>query len=367
MRENEPFYRDEKNGLVAVTRLDDLREVERRAEDFVSGRGYRANWNPEEKTMISKDDPAHLQQRKLLSAGLTPRAVLAMEPRVRGLVQQLLTDYWELGLVEVVETLAARLPATLTARLLGIEDAQWRNVKVWSERLMRIDRMAHETDLLTDGIIAVKEFAAEIQTALERRRDDPEDDWVSVWSRAELDGAPMDLPTMIDETGLLVSGGAETTRTTIARALILFCEHPDAWEALAADPARIPTAVEELLRYITPLNNMFRTASGDVTVGDQEFRDGDRLILLYPSANRDADHFEEPDTFDPTRDPNPHIAFGFGTHFCLGASLARMTLRVVFEELTARIKNLRAAAPPEYEANVFVKAVKRFDLAYELR
>ena len=367
MREHEPFYRDAKNGLTAVTRLEELREVERRAEDFVSGRGYRASWNPDEKTMISKDDPAHLAQRKLLAPGLTPRAVLGHEPAVRSLVQQLVADFVDLGRVEVVDGLAARLPATLTARLLGLDDAHWRNVKVWSERLMRIDRMQHDMDLLMDGIGVVREFGREIERLVAQRRREPQDDWVSIWSSAELDGAPMDLATMIDETGLLVSGGAETTRTTIARALVLFCEHPEAWEALAADPARIPCAVEELLRFITPLNNMFRTAVREATVGTHVFEPGERVILLYPSANRDATQFDEPDRFDIARDPNPHIAFGFGTHFCLGASFARMTLRVVFEELVQRITGLRPVAEPRYEANVFVKAVQRFDLAFDLR
>jgi cytochrome P450 family 142 subfamily A polypeptide 1 len=169
------------------------------------------------------------------------------------------------------------------------------------------------------------------------------------------------------ELGLVIPGGAETTRTTLARALVLFSERPDLWEWLAEDHARVPHAVEELLRFLTPLNNMFRVATEDTELGGVPIAAGDRIALVYPSANRDESVFDRPDEVDLARDPNPHIAFGFGTHFCLGAHVARLSLRVALEELTARFANLRPAAAPRYEANVFVKAVERFDLAFDRR
>jgi cytochrome P450 family 142 subfamily A polypeptide 1 len=136
---------------------------------------------------------------------------------------------------------------------------------------------------------------------------------------------------------------------------------------MAEDPVRIPHAVEELLRFLTPLNNMFRTATTDTEIDGVAIAAGDRIALVYPSANRDEAVFADPDEVDLARDPNPHIAFGFGTHFCLGAHVARLSLRVALEELTARFTDLRPAAPPRYEANVFVKAVERFDLAFDRR
>ena len=133
----------------------------------------------------------------------------------------------------------------------------------------------------------------------------------------------------MQETGLFISGGAETSRTVIARGLVELTRHPDDWEAMAADPSLIPNAVEEMIRWVTPLNNFFRTATRDAKIADTEVKAGDRVILLYPSANRDESVFDAPYTFDIRRNPNPHVAFGFGTHFCLGASLARLELRTL--------------------------------------
>jgi cytochrome P450 family 142 subfamily A polypeptide 1 len=236
---------------------------------------------------------------------------------------------------------------------------------------MRLDRALHEPPLMADAIAAVREFGVVLHPTLLERASHPEDDIASRWAAAARGAtnieSPIDYATALDEVGLLVSGGAETTRTAIAHALILFCEHPAHWEELARRPERIPAAVEEILRYVTPLNNMFRRATSGIELNGKQIRPHDRLILLYPSANRDERHFEDPHSFVPDRDPNPHISFGFGTHFCLGAAFARLTLRVVFEELTARLTRLAPAGPPEYEANIFVKAVKRFDLAYERR
>ena len=367
MRRNHPVYRDEKNHLWAITKIDHLREVERRADLYPSGQGYRVNWNPGEGTMISKDDPRHLKQRKLVAERFTPRAVDGREKEIRELVAHLLDVYWSMPQVEVVETFAARLPATLTARLLGFGDAHWRNVKVWSERLMRIDMIVRDPKLLHDGVMSVREFAEVLEVLVEERRREPCDDLVSIWANSEIDGSHVDMHTIVDETGLFVSGGAETTRTTIARALITFCEHPEQWELLVEDPSRIPTAIEEIFRFVTPLNNMLRTAAEDTRIGDQKINKGDKLMLLYPAANRDEDHFEEPDRFDVLRDPNPHVAFGLGTHFCLGAALARLTLRVALEELTRRFARFRLVDAPEYEANIFVKAVQRLDLTYDRR
>jgi len=371
MRENEPVYRDEKNQLWGITRLDDLREVEKDPQTFSSKGHHRATPHAGERTMISQDDPQHLYQRSVLSDMFTPRAVAQREAEIRAIVVEAIERFFLGNPVEIIETIAARVPGILTARFLGFEDAHWRDVRSWSERLMRLDRAMYEPPIMADAIAAVRDFGSVLQPTMEDRANTPRDDIPSRWAAAARNAEgidrPIDYATALDEVGLLVSGGAETTRTAIAHALILFCEHPHHWEDLARQPERIPTAVEEILRYVTPLNNMFRRATTATELNGTAIEAHDRLVLLYPSANRDARHFEDPHTFVPDRDPNPHIAFGFGTHFCLGAALARITLRVVFEELTARLTALTATAEPQYEANIFVKAVKRFDLAYKRR
>jgi cytochrome P450 len=146
-----------------------------------------------------------------------------------------------------------------------------------------------------------------------------------------------------------------------------FVDHPEQWEAMAADPSLVPGAVEEVLRWVTPLNNMFRRAGADTSVGGQAIRRGDRLILLYPSANRDEAVFVEPFTFDIRRSPNPQIAFGFGTHLCVGTHVARTTLAAVFGQLARRITDLRVVTEPDVEPNVFARAVRSFRLGYRVR
>jgi cytochrome P450 family 142 subfamily A polypeptide 1 len=188
-----------------------------------------------------------------------------------------------------------------------------------------------------------------------------------VWLRSRLDDRPLDFDVMFHELGVFISGGAETTRTVIARGLFELTRHPDAWETMAADPAAMASAVEEIIRWVTPLNNMFRTATRDAEIAGTPVRAGDRVALLYPSANRDEAVFDDPYTFDIARHPNPQISFGFGPHFCLGASLARLELRMLFTHLTRRITNLRVVAEPDIEPNIFVGAVRSLTLGFDRR
>ena len=367
MRRHEPIYRDEANDLWCVTRMEHLRHVERSSHTFVSSRGYRSVWVPSETSMISKDDPAHTTQRRLISERFTPRAVGTREADVRALVAEAIDAFAGDGVVEVVDALAARVPSILTCRLIGWDDERWRDVRSWSERLMRIDTMTRDAAHATDGLAAVMEIADLVDRSLEEQATSPADDLLTAWTNAADAGCPMTVADINSELGLLIPGGAETTRTTLARALILFSERNDLWEELAADPVGIPTAVEELLRWITPLNNMFRTVATATEVDGVAMAEGDRVALVYPSANRDEAVFDDPDSVVLGRDPNPHIAFGFGTHFCLGAHLARLTLRLALEELTARFTRLRPVTDPVYEANVFVKAVVRFEMGFDAR
>jgi cytochrome P450 family 142 subfamily A polypeptide 1 len=217
---------------------------------------------------------------------------------------------------------------------------------------------------------AIMEFNGDLTEMIAERKGcpvHPDSDLVAVWANAEIDGVGLDAETIMHETGLFISGGAETTRTVVSRGLRTFCDHNDQWEAMAADPSLMPGAVDELVRWVTPLNNFFRTAVTDTTVGDQAIAAGDRMILLYPSANRDDAVFTDPDTFDITRTPNPHLGFGFGTHFCLGASLARFELGLLFTELTRRITNLRVVHEVEPERNMFASSVTSFTLGFDWR
>jgi cytochrome P450 family 142 subfamily A polypeptide 1 len=367
LRHQRPLAWDEKNSLWAVTRHADVVEVERRDDVFVSGQGYRSFFAPGEDNMIAQDDPRHSQQRKLIARRFTPKAVRSFEPQLARIMDELIDAWIDRGEVEIVSELAAPLPARLTAGLLGFSEDHWTDIKSWSERLMRYDKAANDPEAGTEFFEAIIEFAGLLTEVAAARRAEPADDLISVWTQAEIDGCPLADDTIMNETGLMISGGAETTRTVIARSLAEFCRHPDQWEAMADDPSLVPGAVEEMIRWVTPLNNFFRTAVEPVTVSGVSMSVGDRLILLYPSANRDEAVFEDPYRFDIRREPNPHVSFGFGTHFCLGAPLARFELRMLMERLTRRITNLRAIEPPDIEANIFAGAVRSFRLGFDRR
>jgi cytochrome P450 family 142 subfamily A polypeptide 1 len=362
-----PVVRDEANDLWLVLGHPELLEAERRDDTFVSSRGYRSFHAPGEDNMISLDDPRHAEQRQLVSRRFTPKAVRALHPYLAGLIDELVDGFVDRGSLEVVSELAAPLPARLTAHLLGFDEDRWPDIQRWSERLMRYDAMPRDTQAGTEFFEAIGEFAPPLFELFQARQAEPADDLVSVWAHAEVGGCPVTAQMLVNETGLVISGGAETTRTVIARGLATLAEHPDQWEAMAADPALVPGAVEELIRWVTPLNNFFRVASSDTELGGCAIAEGDRLLLAYPSANRDERIFTDPDRFDIRRHPNPHVAFGFGTHFCLGASLARYELALLFTRLTAEMTDLRVLTAPDLEANVFVTAVRSFDLGFTRR
>ncbi|WP_420450681.1 cytochrome P450 [Ilumatobacter sp.] len=369
MRANEPVYRDERNGLWGVTRHADLLDVERRSTVFVSGQGYRALWSPGEINMIAQDDPRHRQQRMLVQGDLNKRSVESRRAEVDELVRDVLDGALADGAteVEVVEAIAGQVPARLTARLLGYPESRWRDLKSWSERLMRTDMRERDGAVFRDFIDANTEFVGALGEVAADKVANPGDDLISRWLHGRIDGEPLPPEAIAHEVGLFISGGAETTRTAISHGLRAFVDHPDQWDALAEDPSRVPGAVEEVLRWVTPLNNMFRRAAADDRIGDQPVERGERIILLYPSANRDEAVFDDPSRFDISRSPNPHVAFGFGTHLCIGTHVARATLASVLGQLAGRVTDLRAVTEPVVESNIFARAVVEFRLGFTPR
>jgi cytochrome P450 family 142 subfamily A polypeptide 1 len=227
---------------------------------------------------------------------------------------------------------------------------------------MRIDQAAADFEIAMGMASAIQEFAEVLAATATARRGCPADDLVSDWVGAGFDDAQL-----VHETGLVISGGAETTRTVISRGLRVLADHPEFWEAAAEDPSLVPGMVEEILRWVTPLNNFFRNTARDTEIAGQPIAAGDRICFVYPSANRDELVFDDPFTFDIRRSPNRHVAFGYGTHFCLGVNLARTELRLLFGALTQRLKNLRVVTEPDIEDNVFAGAVRTFRIAFDER
>ena len=362
MRANEPVYRDEKNKLWGITRHADVMDVERRSSVFSSSGVYRAVLSPGESNMIAQDDPRHRQQRMLVQPQLTHAGVATRTAEVEALVAELVAEAVAQGEFDVVELLAGQLPARLTARLLGFPEEMWPQVKSWSERLMRTDMRDRDPLIMDEFIDANREFLGAMMPILEEVSACPRNDFISIWAHAEIDGQKLPPEAIFHEVGLFIAGGAETTRTAISHGIRAFIDHPEQWEELAAKPELIDSAVEEVLRWVTPLNNFFRMALTDDAVGGQPIAAGDRIIMLYPSANRDEAVFENPFSFDIHRNPNPHLSFGFGTHLCIGANLARRVLTTMFRELSAQATGLSVISEPDVEANIFARAVRSFQI-----
>lgn len=362
MRANEPVYRDEKNKLWGITRHADVMDVERRSSVFSSQGVYRAVLSPGESNMIAQDDPRHRQQRMLVQPQLTHAGVATRTAEVEALVAELVAEAVAQGEFDVVELIAGQLPARLTARLLGFPEELWPQVKSWSERLMRTDMRERDPLIMDEFIDANREFLGAMMPIMEEVTACPRNDFMSIWAHAKIDGQKLPPEAIFHEVGLFIAGGAETTRTAISHGIRAFIDHPEQWEELSVKPELIDSAVEEVLRWVTPLNNFFRTALTDDVVGGQAIAAGDRVVLLYPSANRDESVFNNPFAFDIHRNPNPHLSFGFGTHLCIGANLARLVLTTMFRELSAQATGMSVVSEPDVEANIFARAVRSFQI-----
>jgi cytochrome P450 family 142 subfamily A polypeptide 1 len=358
MREHAPVYWDARNEVWGITRYQDVLAIEKDPATFSSRRSPRPHGNPLP-MMISMDDPQHTRRRKLVNRGFTPRRVRDHEPTVRRICTQIVDRVCERGHCDFVWDIAAPLPLLLIADMLGFPPESYDDLLTWSDDMIRgttvgdeaAARKAHEAGA------AFRQF--QLGIIADRRSKPPGDDLVSVLCYAEIDGERLDDESIIQESLLILIGGDETTRHVITGGMLALLEHPDQRAFLAENreqPGALETGVEELLRWVTPIKNMSRTAARDVEVRGQQLREGDQLVLLYPSANRDAEVFEDPDHLDVTRSPNPHLAFGFGPHFCLGASLARVELRVMFDEVLRRLPDLRLAEGAElpYRASNFI-------------
>jgi cytochrome P450 family 142 subfamily A polypeptide 1 len=360
MRDHAPLYWDATNELWGVSRYDDVVEVETRKEVFTSADrtkgGYRPNL-PADPALIGLDDPEHHRRRNLVARRFTPRAIGSWEGHVRAVVTELLDGVAAAGgRGDAVEDLGAPLPAKMIGRLLGFADDRWQDLQGWSERTIALG--GGPRYLNDDGMVAAMEFAQAAADLHGAKRRCPADDLMTVWATAEVDGAPLPIEAVIADSLLLLDGGAETTRTVIARSLVELSARPDQW-ALLQTGIDLACATEELIRFVTPIHNMCRVATTDTTVGGRPVPAGSQLILMYASANRDPAHFADPERMDLTRRPNHHLSFGFGTHFCLGAALARLEIRVFLEELTRRVREVRVVPGTVVEMpNAFVYGLR---------
>jgi len=354
MRAHAPVYHDERNAVWGITRYRDVLAIERDPKTFSNWRSPRPHGDPMP-MMISMDDPEHLHRRKLVNRGFTPGRLRAEEPRIRAVCDEIIDRVCARGECDFVWDIAAPLPLLMIGDMLGFERDAYDDLLRWSDDMMRGTTVRDEAAMVK-AAEAAGEFREYQLGVLADRRRDPRSDLVSVLCHAEVDGHQLDDESLVMESLLILIGGDETTRHVITGGMLALLDHPDQRAALATDRSGMERAVEEMLRWVSPIKNMSRTAMRDVQVGDQTIREGEQLILLYPSANRDESVFDEPFRFDLARHPNPHLAFGFGAHFCLGASLARLELRVMMDRLLTRLPDLELATEQAlpYRASNFI-------------
>ena len=354
LRQQPGLWYDEKNAHYAVARHADVLEVSKSPQRFCSGQGFRPRYNGDQ-SMISQDDPRHNRQRRLVSKGFTPKQVAGMEAHCRQIVTELIDAVAADGACDFVQDLAVPLPMIVIAELLGVRVEDRDRLQRWSDELIK----AADGEIGEGTVQEYVDFSDYITEVIEARRAEPRDDLTSILVHATIDGeVGFDLAGLISELLLIMIGGNETTRNVISGSMEALCAHPEQRKALVDDPSMLPTAIEEFLRWVTPIVNFQRTVVHDTELAGTPLKTDDKLLLLYGSANRDEAVFgPTAPEFDIRRDPNPHVAFGFGTHFCLGASLARLEIRVMYEELLRRLPDIELDGPVERVPNTFIRGI----------
>ena len=364
IRHHDPVYFDADAGVWGISRYDHIKEIESDPATFSNAGGIRPETGPIP-MMIDMDDPEHRMRRKLVARGFTPNRVREQEPAIHTLVHDLIDEVCERGECDFVWDLAAWIPLIMIGDALGVEPEDRAALMRWSDDLLR-GLGTEDLELLIAAGEAFNGYNDYAQGVIEDRRGCPRDDLMSILVHAEVDGDRLDDDSILHESLLILIGGDETTRHVMSGGAYQLMRHPDQWQRMLADRALVIPAVEEMLRWVTPIKNMARTATKTVDFHGKEVQAGQKLLMLYPSANRDEDQFADPHTFDIERAPNEHVAFGFGTHFCLGSSLARLELRALFNVLLDRLPDIHLVDPaePAHRAANFVSGYEGMKVAF---
>lgn len=341
MRANEPVFRD-RNGLAAAATYQAVIEAERNPELFSSSGGIRPD-EPAMPYMIDMDDPDHLLRRKLVNAGFTRKRVMDKAAGIDTLCDTLIDAICEQGECDFVRDIAAPLPMAVIGDMLGVVPADRATLLKWSDDL--VGGLSATADEATLQVVmeAFAGYSAFAMDTIAKRRSEPTDDLFSVLANAEVDGQRLSDDEILFETLLILIGGDETTRHTLSGGTEQLLRHPDQWGSLVGERELVPGAIEEMLRWTAPVKNMCRMLMDDTEFHGASLKKGEKIMLMFESANFDEKVFGDPENFRIERNPNNHIAFGFGTHFCLGNQLARLELNSMLRKLLTRLPDLALA------------------------
>jgi cytochrome P450 len=365
----EPFW--------AVTKHADIQAISTQPLRFSSARGITlapagAVMETPPEMVVMLDPPRHGPMRRVANGRFTPRTVRAGRADIERIAVEVLdgaaTDE-RVAEGDFVERIAAPVPLGVIAWILGVPEADWTLLSRWTNEVIGNNDPEYRRDGEKPGHTirrARGELHAYFGELIARRRAEPRDDLVSELLEGRIDGEPLTVPQLVAYCELLVEAGNETTRNAISGGLLAFSQFPDEWDKLREHPELLPDAVEEILRWVTPISHFTRTATEDCDVRQAPIRAGDQLALYFASANRDEDVFEDPFAFRIDRRPNPHLAFGFGEHFCMGAHLGRVELETIFRHLLTRLRSFELAGPVERLNSAVNGSIKHLPLRYHL-
>lgn len=361
LRENEPVYWSEKDNLWIVSSYEHVSNASKHQEIFTSAKGVRPG-NPVMIGLIDEDEPRHGELRMMINRGFSPRMVKKLEIKFRELTTRAIDTIAKEGQCDFVESISVPLPLWIIAAMMGIPEKDYDKFHHWSDTMIAADGNMDDLEILGKAGQAFAEYAAYITPIIEDRRKHPQDDLVSILTGAKDAGLlktfdqteiieALNVATEIErDTDLhndeliklmviLLIAGNETTRNSISGGMELLIRNPGERQKLIDDPSLIPMAVEEMVRMVSPVNSFSRTCLEDTELGGKKILKEQRILMIYPSANWDAAEFENPDEFRIDRDP-AHLGFGIGSHFCMGANLARMEMRVTFQEVLRRLPDM---------------------------
>lgn len=364
LRTTSPVVWNDVTNFWALLKYEDIRFVSSNPGKFSSTKGITIPdpTQPEpvqEGNLIFTDPPRHRQLRKLINSGFTRRQVTLLEPKVREIVKGILGDLDVSEPREFAEEIAAPLPTRMIAEMLGAPPEDWEQFRTWSDAAVG----TADPDIELDHVVALGQLYEYFTQLIGARRSGEvsgREDLLSILAAAEVDGERLSDEDLLNFSFLLLVAGNETTRNLIALGTLALIDHPEQFALLRDNPSLLPSAVEEMLRYTSPVTHMARRATEDVEIRGQLIKKGDTVVMLYGSANRDVDVFgPTAEDFDITRNPNPHIAFGCGEHACLGAQLARLEARVMFEVLLGSYPSIELAGDVTRLRATMVPGVKR--------
>jgi cytochrome P450 len=380
------------NGFWSLTKYEDILFVSRNPETFISSRGIAGSGertpDPEEaseaarqpgtgsSSIITMDPPRHVKLRRLVNKGFTPRAVNAMEPQIRSLTREVLDEVGDRPSGDFVLEVSSQLPLAVICGLMGLPREAWPLMfELTNAALGAGDPEYQQAQVGQSGSTEAAKataragnakMAAYFRETLAQRRAEPQDDLISTLLEAEVDGEQLTEGEILAFCNLLAIAGNETTRNAISGGMVALHEHPDQRERLQSDMSLIDSAVEEILRWTSPLHHMTREATADVEIRGQQISAGEKVLMWYPSANRDEDVFDDPYAFHVTREPNNHVGFGGpGPHFCLGANLARQEIKVMFKDLFRFLPDIEMASDPQHLQSNFINGLKHMTATFK--